>query len=66
MGRSKSRRLQEASRSNPPAEEVLPDVAHADPDAPPPPPTGKQKLALAGMVVVMAAWLTFLGLLVRK
>jgi hypothetical protein len=37
-----------------------------DPDAPPPPPTRKQKLALAGMVVVMAAWLTFLGLLVRK
>jgi hypothetical protein len=35
-------------------------------DAPPPPPTTKQKLALAGMILVMAGWLAFLGLLVRK
>jgi hypothetical protein len=66
MGRSKSRRREEASHAEALADEAHVDVELPDMDAPPPPPTGKQKLLLAGMIVIMAGWLTFLGLLVRK
>jgi hypothetical protein len=63
MGRSKSRHQEEASHADTP-EEAHVDIELPDMDAPPP-PTTKQKLALAGMILVMAGWLAFLGLLVR-
>ena len=65
MSRSKSKHREEAAQADLSAEEAHVDVEFPDMDAPPP-PTTKQKLALAGMILVMAGWLAFLGLLVRK
>jgi hypothetical protein len=65
MGRSKSRHRAAPGHSDFPATQALP-AEPPDVDAPPPPATTKQKLALAGMIFLMAAWLVFLAILVRK
>ena len=66
MGRSKSRHRAAAGRADSPPVQTPPAAEPADLDSPPPPATTKQKLALAGMIFLMAAWLVFLAILVRK
>jgi hypothetical protein len=65
MGRSKSRHRAAPGHSDSPSGRA-PPAQPPDLDAPPPPATTKQKLALAGMIFLMAAWLVFLAILVRK
>jgi hypothetical protein len=65
MGRSKSRHREALGHADSPAGQA-PPAEPPDLDAPPPPATTKQKLALAAMIFLMAAWLVFLAILVRK
>jgi hypothetical protein len=51
-----------ASKSAPPAAAPVP----VDPDSPPLPPTGKQKLALAVMSLAILGWLAFLAAMALK
>ena len=66
MRRSKSRSRAGVHPADSPAVHAPPAAEPPDLDAPPPPATKKQKLALAAMIFLMAAWLVFLAILVRK
>lgn len=65
MSRSESRHRTAPGHADSPAGQA-PSAEPPDLDAPAPPATTKQKLALAAMILLMAAWLVFLAILVRK
>jgi hypothetical protein len=65
MDRSKSRHRAAPGDAVSPMGQA-PPAEPPDLDAPPLPATTKQKLALAAMIFLMAAWLVFLAILVRK